>query len=306
MQKRQGRYYRFSEYLRERFGCAVYKVSVDGGFSCPNRDGALSREGCVYCDNRAFSVNARLMPKPLEIQIEEGRDFGRRRYGAQAFFVYFQAHTNTYAPVGELKERYDTVKKFKDIVGISIGTRPDYVNDPVLDLIEGYTGSYEVWLEYGLQSVHDETLRLINRNHSYDDFLRAVALTRKRRLKICAHVIIGLPGETREHIAQTAKELGRLRLDGVKIHPLHIVRGTALEKLLEAKSYRPLELDEYIELAAEFLSHLRPDTVIQRVSADCPADLLVAPKWILDKREVLERIDRKLAREDIFQGKNLI
>ena len=304
MRKMRGHYYRFSEYLRERFGRVVYKVSVDGGFSCPNRDGALSKEGCIYCDNRAFSINARLRPRPLEIQIEEGIDFGRRRYGAQAFFVYFQAHTNTYAPVGEMKERYDTVKKFKDIVGISIGTRPDYVNDPVLDLIKGYAGSYEVWLEYGLQSVHDETLKLINRNHSYDDFLRAVTLTRERHLKVCAHVIIGLPGETREHIVKTAKELGRLRIDGVKIHPLHIVRGTALEKLFEAEAYVPLELDEYAGLVAEFLRHLAPDTVIQRVSADCPEDLLVGPKWILNKGEVLERIDDRLARKDIFQGKD--
>ena len=308
-------YYRFSEYLKERFGCRVYKVSIDAGFSCPNRDGTKSKEGCIYCDNRGFSFNTRLpghilggqgriAPRPIEAQVKEGIDFGRDRLKAEKFIVYFQAYTNTYAPVKVLREKYEIVKKFKDVAGISIGTRPDCVNEEILDLIASYAKGYEVWLEYGLQSIHKKSLEFINRGHTYEDFLQAVKLTRKRKkLKICAHTIVGLPGETREDILETAKELGRLKLDGVKIHPLHIIKGTKLEQLFEKGLYRPLDLEEYISLVTEFLEHLWPRTVIQRLSADCPRRFLVEPLWILQKNKVLNGIEEALLRKGSFQGK---
>jgi len=300
-EKRQ-RYYKFSKYLREKFGCSVYKVSIDAAFRCPNKDGKLSKDGCIYCDNEAFSFNARTPSKSIERQIEQGMNFGRKRYNADKFIVYFQAHTNTYASGKVLKERYDIVKQFKDVVGISIGTRPDCIDENILDLIEGYAKKYEVWLEYGLQSIHKKTLDFINRKHSYEDFLKAVEQTRKRNIKICAHVIIGLPKETREDILKTAKEIGRLRLDAVKIHPLHVVKGTKLEELFKTGLYKPLELDEFVDVAAEFLKYLAPDTVIQRITADCPRDLLVAPAWILNKNQVLTAIESKLTEKDISQG----
>ena len=300
---RKSRYYKFSEYLRERFDCRVHKVSIDAGFSCPNKDGKLSKDGCIYCDNRAFSFNTRLPSRLIETQIEEGANFGKRRYGAEKFIVYFQAFTNTYAPIDVLRQKYNIVRKFKDIVGISIGTRPDCVNEEILDLIQSYSSDYEVWLEYGLQSIHEKSLKFINRRHSYEDFLKAVELTKGRNIKICAHVIIALPAETKEDILATAKELGRLRLDGLKIHPLHIIKGTKLEELFKKKLYEPLELDEYVGIVTEFLEYLSPQTVIQRLSADCPQELLVSPLWIGEKNKVLKKIEDTLSEEGRFQGR---
>ncbi len=296
------KYYKFSEYLKERFGCRVHKVSIDAGFSCPNKDGKLSKDGCIYCDNRAFSPNTRTPKTSIETQIESGIKIGRERYGAEKFIVYFQAYSNTYAPLDILKERYDVVRKFKDIVGISIGTRPDCVDEKILDLIDSYSKDYETWIEYGLQSIHDKTLKLINRHHTYEDFLKAVELAKKRNIKICAHIIIGLPNETKEEMLETAKALAHLKIDGVKIHPLHIVKGTKLEELFKKGKYKPLELDEYVNIATEFLEYLPSTTVIQRLTADCPKEFLVAPLWILEKNKVLNLIEKKLAEKGTHQG----
>lgn len=186
---------------------------------------------------------------------------------------------------------------------MAIGTRPDCVDEDILSLIENYTDDYEVWLEYGLQSIHNKTLTLLNRGHSYEDFLTAVELTRRRGIKICAHSIIGLPGETPKDILQTAQELGRLKLEGVKIHPLYVLKGTQLEEMFLRKKYSPLELEEYTALTAEFLEYLWPQTVIQRLTADCPAEFLTAPQWILDKSKVLKEIEQTLLKENTFQGR---
>ena len=301
--KAQERYYRFSSYLREHFGVRVYKVSIDAGFSCPNKDGTLSSDGCIFCDNRAFSYNTRTEPKPIEKQIKDGINFGRQRYNAEKFIIYFQAYTNTYAPLNVLKERYDIIKKFNDVIGISIGTRPDAVNEEILDLIQNYSQDYEVWLEYGLQSIHEKTLKFINRNHAYEDFLKAYDLTKKRNIKVCAHVIIGLPEEKETEIMETAKEMARLKIDGIKIHPLHIIKGTQLENLYNQGSYKVLKLDEYLKLLAEFLKYLWPKTVIQRLTADCLSDFLIGPEWISRKSEFLHLLDERLKKEDVYQGR---
>ncbi|MFH1245016.1 MAG: TIGR01212 family radical SAM protein [Candidatus Omnitrophota bacterium] len=297
-------YYPFSQYLKERFGCRVYKVSIDAGFSCPNRDGTKSSDGCIYCDNRGFSFHTRRPLQPIERQIEQGIDWGRKRFKAEKFFVYFQAYTNTYASLEVLRKRFDSVRDFKDVVGIAIGTRPDCVDEDILSLIESYTGDYEVWLEYGLQSIHNGTLTRINRGHTYEDFLNAVERTRLRKnIKICAHVIIGLPGETKKDVLATARELGRLKLEGIKIHPLHVIKGTKLEEMFREGRYSPLELAEYTAMTAEFLEYLWPRTVIQRLTADCPPEFLAAPQWILNKAEVLKNIERTLIQENRFQGR---
>lgn len=300
------RFYRFSAYLKEHFGATVYKVSIDAGFSCPNKDGRISKDGCIYCENRSFSFNTRFPPRPIEEQIEEGMNFGRKRYNAEKFIAYFQAYTNTYAPPDILKSKYDTVKKFPDIVGISIGTRPDCVNKEILEIINSFTKDYEVWLEYGLQSIHKKTLAHINRGHLYEDFLEAVNLTGNYKdIKICGHVIIGLPGETREDILDTAKEMGRLNIDGIKIHPLHVVRGTKLEEFFNRGLYKTLELEGYADLVTEFLEYLSPRTIIQRMTADCPREVLIGPMWIMRKGDVLNRIDTVMLEKNRFQaGKN--
>jgi len=298
------KYYRFSTYLKRTFGCRVYKVSIDAGFSCPNIDGTFSKNGCIFCDNKAFSHYTRVGTISTEEQIEKGIGYGKRRYRAEKFIIYFQAFTNTYASVEVLKQKYDIIRKFdKNIVALAIGTRPDCIDEEKLDLIESYAKDYEVWIEYGLQSIHKKTLKLINRNHTYTDFLQAVKLTRKRNIKICAHVIVGLQGETEREILETAKECGYLKLDGIKIHPLHIVKGTVLEKIFHEGKYKPLELEEYVELSTKFLEYLYPETVIQRLTADCPEEFLVAPGWINKKQVILKKIDEKLEKKERFQGK---
>jgi hypothetical protein len=295
-------YYKFSEYLKERFGCRVHKITVDAGFNCPNIDGTLSKDGCIFCDNYAFSPSVRIKNIPIESQIENGMERGIRRYKARKFIVYFQPYSNTYAPPEVLKKRYDAVRKFKDIAGISIGTRPDCIDAEKLSVIQAYTKDYEVWLEYGLQSVHNKTLKFINRNHSYEDFLKAVEITKNRGIKICAHVIIGLPGETKEDMLATAVECSRLGLDGIKIHPLHAVKGTALEKMFNERKYKPLELESYADIASEFICRLNPGMVIQRLTADCPAEVLVSPDWINRKQEVIKQIEETMLEKNIFQG----
>ncbi|HOL21703.1 MAG TPA: TIGR01212 family radical SAM protein [bacterium] len=295
-------YYKFSDYLKKRFGCRVHKITVDAGFSCPNIDGTLSGNGCIFCDNYSFSPPLRNKNIPLEQQIEEGIRYGRERYRAEKFIVYFQPYSNTYAPVNTLKEKYDTVKNFPDVVGISIGTRPDCVDEEKISLIQSYTEKYEVWIEYGLQSIHNKTLKLINRNHTYEDFLKAVEMTAGKGIKICSHIVIGLPEETENEILETAKECGRLKLDGIKIHPLYIVKGTKLEEMFVKGLYKPLTLEEYIKITAKFIGHLWEETVIQRLTADCPPEMLVAPDWIKRKQSLINLLEKKMKEAGINQG----
>ena len=280
---------KYSTYLKQRFGGRVHKVSVDAGFSCPNRDGKLSQDGCIYCDNKSFSFQNRSYKNfSLEAQIEQGIEAMRRRFKAEKFIVYFQTHTNTYAPVDELRRKYDAVRKFKDIVGIAISTRPDCVDEDILKLIADYAGDYEVWVEYGLQSIHNKTLETINRGHGYTDFLNAFDATRKYPIKICAHIILGLPGETKQMMLETAREMCRLRIDGIKLHPLHIIKGTNLEKMYLQGLYLSYPLDDYKELLSGFIECLWVDTIIQGLGAYCPRGMLVLPDW-LQKANALSR-----------------
>jgi radical SAM protein (TIGR01212 family) len=294
-------YYKFSEYLKEQFGCRVHKITVDAGFSCPNIDGTFSKNGCIFCNNYAFSP-ALKNKIPLEEQIQRGIEHGKNRYTAEKFIVYFQTYSNTHAPVETLKKRYDAVRQFPEVIGISIGTRPDLVDEEKLTLIETYTKDYEAWIEYGLQSIHDRTLKTINRNHTYRDFLKAVDITKNRNIKICAHVIIGLPGESEKEMMETAQECSRIDIDGIKIHPLHVVKGTALEKMFHEGKFKPLEMEKYVELAAEFMAYLNPRMVIQRLTADCPADFLVAPAWLNRKQHLLKTLEKYMLKENFFQG----
>lgn len=268
---------------------------MDADFSCPNRDGKISRNGCIYCDNQSFSFQARSGNRlALKAQVEQGIESAKRKLGAERFIIYFQAHTNTYGPVSLLKQNFDLIREFEDVVGLAIATRPDCVNEEILNLLESYTGDYEVWLEYGLQSIHKKTLDRINRGHDFEDFLKAVKLTRRYNIKICAHIIIGLPHETKDMMLETAKAMARLKIDGIKIHPLHIVKGTALEGLFRRGEYIPLELNAYLELLVDFMTYLWPETVIQRVGAYCPPELLVAPAWAAERNRVEQELEKRL------------
>lgn len=298
----KARYRKFSDYLKERFNERVYKVSVDAGFSCPNKDGKFSDEGCIFCDNRTFNAYFGNQPIPIKEQIANGIKFGSSRYRAKKFLVYFQANTNTYASIDELKKMYDSINEFDDVAGLMIGTRPDCIDNEILDLIESYSTKYEVWLEYGLQSIHDQTLKLINRNHTYKDFLKTYSLTKNRNIKVCPHVILGLPHETTAEMLETAKEMARLKPDAIKIHPLHIVKDTNLEKLYKKDKFRIYSLGEYFDLLIEFLRYLYPETVIARLTADCPRKLLIEPQWLEEKARFIQLLDKEMDKRGIFQG----
>jgi radical SAM protein (TIGR01212 family) len=308
-------YYPFSEYLKRRFGCKVHKVSLHAGFTCPNRDGKAGVGGCTYCINESFSPQVRETtggqagkpPRSVREQMADGIAYMRARYRAKKFFAYFQAFSNTYAPVEKLRALYDEAIAFPDVVGLDIGTRPDCVPAEVLDLVESYTGKLEVWLEYGLQSAHDATLRRVNRGHDFAAFCDAVERTRGRNIRICAHVILGLPGETREQMMQTALALQPLGLDAIKLHHLYVARGTPLEAEYRAGRLRLFSAREYVGVACDFLERI-PDTVaVQRLVGDTTSEgVLVAPVWPEPKTEILRLIAQEFQRRGTCQGARVL
>ena len=296
-------YYDLNSYLRNIFGCRVQKISLDAGLTCPNRDGHISTGGCIYCNSRGSGTGASSQGLSITEQIMRGKEFLKKRYKAQKFIAYFQSFSNTYGPYEKLKGLYEEALAIDDIVGLSIGTRPDCVDESVLTLLESYAKDYLVWIEYGLQSIHDRTLAAINRGHDVECFKGAVDKTRGRGLKICAHVILGLPFEDRHDMLATAKAVAAIGIDGIKIHLLYVVKGTRMEKLYLEGEYRCLEQEEYANLVCDFLELLPPDMVIQRLTGDPHPHELVVPEWSLRKNETLSRIKEILAERESWQGK---
>lgn len=298
------RYYSFSAYLRDKFpGQRVYKIALDAGFTCPHRTGPDRLGGCIYCENRSFSPNARLDPRPsVTEQIRMGMDFYRRRYQADKFIAYLQAYSNTLGSPEVLKSRYDEALAHPDVIGLSIGTRPDCISDEAIQLISSYAGKYTVWVEYGLQSANDNTLKLINRGHIYADFVSAVKRTQGRNILIGTHLIIGLPGETRDDIMNSARWVVELGIDSIKLHHLYVARDTELAKLHDLGQVRILPLEEYIPLVCDILEILPPKMVVQRVTGELSGEYLIAPKWGVSKGGIIRMIDEELARRGTQQG----
>lgn len=297
------RYYPFSRFLREHFGKKVYRVTVDGGFSCPNVDGTVAYGGCVYCDNRSFSPNRRLPRVPVREQVRRGIEILNSRYNVEQFIAYFQAATNTYAPAEKLRRLYDEALDHPQIVGLAIGTRPDCVPDEILDLLEEYARDRYVCLELGLQTMHDRSLDWMNRGHHLDAFLDAVQRCQGRNLDLCIHVILGLPGETDADMLATAELLASLPVHAVKIHNLHVVKDTPLEDMHRRGEVRMLDRSEYVALVCDFLERLPPTMVIHRLTGDAPPDYLIAPQWCRDKQGLLRDIHAELEQRDSWQGK---
>lgn len=297
------RYYDLNSYLRNIFGCRVQKISLDAGLTCPNRDGRISTGGCIYCNLRGSGTGASSQGLSITEQIMRGKEFLKKRYKAQKFIAYFQSFSNTYGPYEKLKGLYEEALAIDDIVGLSIGTRPDCVDESVLTLLESYAKDYLVWIEYGLQSIHDRTLAAINRGHDVECFKGAVDKTRGRGIKICAHVILGLPFEDRHDMLATAKAVAAMGIDGIKIHLLYVVKGTRMEKLYLEGEYRCLEQEEYVNLVCDFLELLPPDMVIQRLTGDPHPHELVVPEWSLRKNETLSRIRETFTERESWQGK---
>jgi len=296
------RYFSYGFHLRQRFGQRVQKVSIDAGFTCPNVDGSLATGGCTFCDNRSFSPSRRLPRTSIAGQIETGIRRLQRRYRVDRFIAYFQPATNTYAPVNRLQDCYDQALSLPRIVGLAVGTRPDCVPDEVLDLLEEYTRRTYVSVEYGMQTIHDRSLDWMNRAHHHDAMIDAVQRSRQRGFEICAHVILGLPDESRDDMLATARELARLQVDAVKIHNLYAVRNTPLADQVAAGEVTLMERDAYVRTVVDFLELLPPRCIVERISGEAPPDFFIGPTWCLDKPGVRLAVQRELERRDTRQG----
>lgn len=295
------RYNRYSAYLKEKFGAKVYKITLDAGFSCPNRDGTISFGGCIFCDDGGSFSQSHSNTLSVENQILAGIETLSNRFKAEKFMAYFQAFSNTYKPVNELEKIYKSALNHKDIVGISIGTRPDCVDDEKLDLIASFKDDYYTWIEYGLQSIHDKTLKFINRGHDMNCFLKAYEKTKARGINVCVHVIFGL-NETHEEIMQTAQKLAELEVDGVKIHMLCALRGTKLASMYENGEIDFMSEDEYVNLVCDFLEYLPEKTLIHRLAGNGLKKNLIAPRWLGAKLDCLNKIDREFIKRNSHQG----
>ena len=287
----------FGQVMLARYGERVHKIAIDAGFTCPNRDGSIGRGGCTFCNNVSFSPNGR-QPKPIGEQIEAGRQVIQKRTGAKKYIAYFQAYTNTYADVLELTQLYDEALKEPDVIGLAVGTRPDCVPDKVLDLLVNYQQQgYEVWLELGLQSAHDDSLKHVNRGHGFAEYEEAVVKARSRGLKVCTHLILGLPGESTEHHIHSLQRVLALGVDGLKFHPLHVVKGTQLANEWRRGEYQPMSMQEYVYDVVELIKRTPDDVVFHRLTGTASESVLLAPSWCSKKWQVLNAITQALAKQ---------
>lgn len=283
-------------------GKRIRKVTLNGGFTCPNIDGAKARGGCTYCDNRSFSPVAGSRGKSITSQLKEGTEFLRSHLRSDGFIAYFQTFSGTYAPTARLRSLYEEALAFPDVVGLAIGTRPDCITPQTADLLQELSRRTFVTLELGLQSAFDESLQRINRAHLFAEFAATMDLCRGRGFDICVHVILGLPGEGRLHFQETAAALGRWPIESVKIHPLHVVKGTALAREFARGEYCPMEMEEYVAGLVDFLERMPPETAVQRFTGDAGADLLLAPLWCTRKSAILEAMKAEFLRRGTCQG----
>ncbi|MDM8567687.1 TIGR01212 family radical SAM protein [Candidatus Halobeggiatoa sp. HSG11] len=292
----------FGQDLLQRYGERVHKITINAGFTCPNRDGSKGRGGCTFCNNVSFSPNAR-DHSPVAEQLQNGRKVIAKRTKAKRFLAYFQAYTNTYADVQYLTDIYEQALAEADIVGLSIGTRPDCVPESVLDLLASYKErGYEIWLELGLQSVFDTTLERVNRGHGFAEYKQTVHAARLRNIPICTHIIIGLPGEKRQHNLTSLERILELGVEGLKLHPLHVVKHTVLAKQWRQKEYQPLDKLDYISIATDMIERTPADIVYHRVTATASNDILLAPTWCNEKWAVLNGITTELHQRNSKQG----
>ena len=292
----------YSTYLKHRFGGRVHKISVDAGFGCPNRSNGRDGNGCIFCDSSGSAAAGIWRRAEIAQQLEQAKELMQRKYRAKWFIAYFQPYSNTFAPLEQLRQSYDQALAVDKVVGLAVGTRPDCVDDGVLDLLAEYHRRTYFWLELGLQSCHDRTLNYLGRGHDYACFLDAYQRAKARGLRVCVHLIIGLPGESRADILQTAREMARLGVDGIKLHLLHVLRGTPLGDSYLAGEIGTLEMEDYVQLVVDVIEHLPPHTLIQRLTGDGPRELLLAPLWSLNKWEVLNAIGAELERRGTRQG----
>lgn len=292
----------FGQYLLKKYGQRVHKIAIDAGFTCPNRDGSKGLGGCSFCNNASFNPGQR-QPASVDEQLTSGRRVIRKRTGAHRYLAYFQAYTNTYADTDALDRLYRQALTHHDIIGLAVGTRPDCVPSPVLDLLCRYRDQgHEVWLELGLQSAHDQSLQAVNRGHSFKDYRHTLNAARSRGLPVCTHLILGLPGEDEQAVASSFDRVMQLGTDGLKLHPLHVVKGTQLARQWRRNDYQPLTMKRYIHMACNLIESTPDSVIYHRVTATAPSELLLAPAWCSKKWTVINAIETALKNRGTRQG----
>lgn len=292
----------FGPYLKKKFSTVVYKVNVDAGFTCPNRDGTLGAAGCIYCNNESFRPSECRTEIPIREQIRNGIRYLSMRYSAEKFLVYFQPFTNTYAPVRDLERMYREALSLPSVIGLAIGTRPDCVDEEKVGLLEELARDNFILVEYGLQSIHDKSLQYILRGHDYRSFLDALDLTNGKGIHIGAHIIVGFPTETRDETLAMADELSTLPIGFLKIHQLQVVKNTPLAAQYLEKPFPTFGYNEYLDFLVDFIERLSPGIVLQRLFALSPDDILVAPRWGRTRQEILRDIKERFTERDALQG----
>lgn len=299
------RYHTLNYHYKEKYHCKVIKVSLNAGFTCPNIDGKVGYGGCIYCSKSGSGDFGGDITKSLSEQFDEIKETLSKKWPSGKYIAYFQAHTNTYAPLSVLKEKYESVLKKDNVIGIAIATRPDAIEDEVLDYLEELNKNTDVTVELGLQTIHEDTAKLINRCHSLNQFEEMVKKLRKRNIEVVVHIINGLPYETKEMMIETVKYLNHLDINGIKIHMLNIVKDTPLATLYQEKKFKVLSKEEYIDIVISQLEYLRPEIVIHRITSDPDPKNLIEPTWLIKKFCVLNDIDKEMKKRDTYQGKKL-
>ncbi len=297
------RYNSYRRVLRKTFQAKVHKVTLRADFTCPNRDGRVAVGGCIYCNNASHTPRAYHPGMSVREQLEQGMEALRRRHKAEQFIAYFQSYTNTYGSITKLERLYREALDCPGVVGLSVATRPDCVPDEVLDLLADISRHTYVWLELGLESMHEKTLQWVNRGHGLREFIDAVERSKARGLRLCIHIILGFPTESREEILQTPAFLNRMGIDGVKLHNLHVIKHTALEQIYRSGSFALLSRGAYVSLLVDFLERLAPEIVIHRLTGETYREITVAPEWSVNKIGLLNAIEEELERRDTWQGR---
>ncbi|WP_353421868.1 TIGR01212 family radical SAM protein [Staphylococcus delphini] len=296
------RYHTLNYHLKNKFGQKIFKVALDGGFDCPNRDGTVAHGGCTFCSAAGSGDFAGNRADTIEVQFKEIKNKMHEKWHEGQYIAYFQSFTNTHAPVAVLREKFEAALKEPGVVGLSIGTRPDCLPDDVVDYLAELNERTYLWVELGLQTIHQETSDLINRAHDMDCYYEGVSKLRRHNINVCSHIINGLPGEDYDMMMETAKAVAQMDVQGIKIHLLHLLKGTPMMKQYDKGLLQFMTKEQYIQLVCDQLEQLPPEMIVHRITGDGPIDLMVGPMWSVNKWEVLNEIDAELERRGTVQG----
>ena len=296
-------YFTYSQYMKKKYGQRIQKVTVDAGFTCPNRDGTVARGGCIYCNNESFNPGYNSPDKTITLQISEGIQFLRRRYGVDKYIVYFQPYSNTYASLDQLKRLYEEALSHPDVIGLTIGTRPDCIDESKLDYLQSLAKSSDITIEYGLESIYDSTLKKINRGHNFQSYLDTIQMSIHRNIRICTHIILGFPWESLPQWLEEAAVLSEVPFDFLKLHQLHIVKDTMMAREHLKDPYQLFSMDEYAQTVISFLERLHPRIIIQRLCGEAPRHILIAPKWGKRSPQVIHYIEQQFSVRKTWQGR---